>query len=156
MGIVAGSSRVAEKHPASSFRISASQEEASSPLAWQSPAAARRREAREARGPEARALAAIVLADATPVDVASLRIANLTLVERAERVAKNVGASEVFVVRDARDRDRLRAWRPGVERVLVLRADDQMVHLPLVRPLLGGAREPRVADAVAVAPASPA
>lgn len=148
---------MAEKHPASSFRISASQEEASSPLAWQSPAAARRREAREARGArgsEAKALAAIVVADATPAAVASLRIANLTLVERAERVARSGGASEVFVVRDARDRDRLRAWRPGVERVLVLRADDQMVHLPLVRPLLGGPRDPR--DAVAVAPANPA
>lgn len=139
-----------EKHPASSFRITAPPSESSpSSLTWQSPSASGRRAARASREDRPRELAAIVLADATPAAVASLRIANLTLVERAERVAKNAGASEVFLVLTARDRERLRAWRPGAERVLVIRADDQMVHLPLIRPLLSGA-----SDAVAVVPAS--
>jgi CDP-alcohol phosphatidyltransferase len=101
-------------------------------------------------------LAAIVLADGAAAASLQLRIAGLTLAERAERVARSVGATEVFVVRDAGDRDRLRAWRPGAEHVLVLRAADQLVHLPLVRPLLSEAAGELRGDAVAVVPAGAA
>ncbi len=119
-------------------------------------------------------LAAIVLADHPAAD--GLRVAGLSLAERAARVARHAGAVEVFTVRDERDRERLRAWRPGAERnlgravdlLLVIRATDQMVHSPLVRPLLertetsddsddsDDSARSATGDAVAVAPANAA
>ncbi len=95
------------------------------------------------------ALAAIVLADAPLAD--TTRIAGLSLAERAERVARAVGATAVFVVRNPDDRGALRSFCPAAERLLVIRAGEQLVHPPLVRPLveLGG-------DAVATVPASAA
>lgn len=149
-----------EKHPASTFRISQAVEDLAVDRSGGRSSRSSRTSssARAPRGGSGTVLAAIVLADGAPAAIEPLRIAGLTLAERAERVARNAGATEVFVVRDARDRDRLRAWRPGAERVLVLRAADQLVHLPLVRPLLAaapGAAELR-GDAVAVVPADPA
>lgn len=136
-----------EKPPASAFRISQATQDLSVDLR----ASAADRGSRAARRPEGGSrLAAIVLADGP---MAGERIAGLSLAERGERVARHVGAAEVFVVRDARDRERLRAWRPGAERVLVIRAADQLVHLPLVKPLLAAAGP---GEAVAVAPAGAA
>lgn len=94
------------------------------------------------------ALAAIVLADSP---LAATRIAGLSLAERAERVARAAGATAVLVVRNPDDRDALRSFCPAAERLLVIRAGEQLVHTPLVRPLveLG-------ADAVATVPAGAA
>jgi phosphatidylglycerophosphate synthase len=87
---------------------------------------------------------AIVIADLRATRV---RIAGLSLAERARRVAGQLGATEIFELHDDSDRARLLEWRPTGERLLVIRATDQLVHPPLVRPLLdhGG-------EVVAVAP----
>jgi hypothetical protein len=86
-------------------------------------------------------LDAVVLFDA----LSQQRIAGLTAGERAVRVARRVGATHVLVV--DRVRDQLAAWR-GARRcpLLVLRAD-QLVHPPLVTPLIAAAP----ADGVAIA-----
>jgi hypothetical protein len=86
-------------------------------------------------------LDAVVLFDA----LSQQRIAGLTAGERAIRVARRVGATRVLVV--DRVRDQLAAWR-GARRcpLLVLRAD-QLVHPPLVTPLIAAAP----ADGVAIA-----
>ncbi|HET9991881.1 MAG TPA: CDP-alcohol phosphatidyltransferase family protein [Kofleriaceae bacterium] len=73
-------------------------------------------------------LDAIVLA-VNPL--ANVRIAGLTAKERAVRVAKRVGATRVLVVERASDAV---GWRPN-HPVLVIRAD-QLVHTPLVAPLI--------------------
>jgi hypothetical protein len=73
------------------------------------------------------------------------RVHGLTLVERARRVATRAGARRVLVLDE--DRARLTGWWRG-GRVLVIRATDQMVHTPLVAPLVAV-----TAPAVAVAPA---
>jgi phosphatidylglycerophosphate synthase len=93
-------------------------------------------------------LDAIVLA----TDVLSqVRIAGLTARERAVRVARRVGASRVYVVTDDMSRAQLAAWDAGSSgRVLVIRAD-QLVHTPLVEPLVVAGR-----DAIAVVPEQPA
>ena len=88
---------------------------------------------------------AVVLAEPA---TAGLRIAGLSLAERAERVARRAGAAEVRCVATAEDRLRLRSWRPRATRVLVLRATDQLVHTPLVSPLVE-----REGEVVAVVPA---
>lgn len=137
-----------EKPPASTFRISSAATDLTERHA-SAPERVRRRG--EGGGTAPGRLAAIVLADAP---MATARVAGLSMAERGERVARHVGAAEVFVVRDAKDRERLRAWRPGAERVLVIRAGDQLVHTPLVKPLLGAEAPdaPNARDAVAVAP----
>jgi phosphatidylglycerophosphate synthase len=81
-----------------------------------------------------------------------LRVAGLSLAERACRVARRVGASEVFLVETEQDLQRLQGWRPRADRLLVLRAQDQLVHPPLVTPLVEQAGTvvavaPRTADA---------
>ncbi|MFT3694482.1 MAG: CDP-alcohol phosphatidyltransferase family protein [Kofleriaceae bacterium] len=75
-------------------------------------------------------LDAIVLATDA---LANVRIAGLTAKERAVRVARRVGATNVLV---ATDRSQIAAWS-GQRTVplLVIRAD-QLVHTPLVAPLI--------------------
>jgi hypothetical protein len=89
-------------------------------------------------------LDAVVLFDA----LSQQRIAGLTAGERAIRVARRAGATRVLVV--DRVRDQLVAWR-GARRcpLLVLRAD-QLVHPPLVTPLVAAA--PAEGLAIAVGP----
>lgn len=75
-------------------------------------------------------LDAVVLFDA----LSQVAIAGLSAGERAIRVARRVGATRVLVV--DRVRDQLAAWR-GIRGcpLLVIRAD-QLVHTPLVAPLV--------------------
>ena len=86
------------------------------------------------------ALDAIVLAEDP---LSSVRIAGLSVRERAIRVARRVGATRVLVVDDA-----ARSVLAGItsDRVLVIRAD-QLVHTPLVAPLV----EEKLAAGVAIA-----
>jgi phosphatidylglycerophosphate synthase len=92
-------------------------------------------------------LDAVILAD--PADpLPRVRIAGLTARERAVRVARRIGAARVLVVGD--DRGDLDAWRAGRTcPVLVVRAD-QLVHVPLVAPLI--AAPPADGVAIAVGP----
>jgi phosphatidylglycerophosphate synthase len=81
-------------------------------------------------------LDAVILADDPRADV---RIAGLSARERAIRVAKRVGAEQVHVVGGSRDG--IVAWRAGrTSPVLVIRAD-QLVHTPLVAPLVEAAHD---------------
>jgi len=91
-------------------------------------------------------LDAIVLADDP---LARVRIAGLPAFERAVRVARRVGASRVLVVDGARaTRGELATWRAGRHApVLVIRAD-QLVHTPLVAPLVAAMPTEGVAAAV--------
>ncbi len=90
-------------------------------------------------------LDAIVLADGP---LASVRIAGLSVVERARRVATRVGATRVLVLDGPRDG--VVAWRDGrTSPLLVIRAD-QLVHTPLVAPLV--AAIPSEGVVVAVGP----
>ena len=86
------------------------------------------------------ALDAIVLAEDP---LSRVRIAGLSARERAIRVARRVGATRVIVLDDAG-----RAPLAGLtsERLLVIRAD-QLVHTPLVAPLV----EAQPASGVAMA-----
>jgi phosphatidylglycerophosphate synthase len=78
-------------------------------------------------------LDAIVLA----VDpLAAVRIAGLSATERAVRVAKRVGAERVLVLRNAAD---LAAWRAGRTGPLLVILANQLVHTPLVAPLVTAA-----------------
>jgi phosphatidylglycerophosphate synthase len=85
---------------------------------------------------------AIILADAT---TAEWRVAGLTLVERARRVAIRVGAARVLVVRDDGDRARVADWWRETPSggLLVIRGGDQMVHVPLVAPLVAAGTSAR-------------
>ena len=94
--------------------------------------------------PEARPFDAIILADS---EHRSTILLGLTLVERGRRVAMRVGARRVFVIESAADLPALAAWdaERGDAALLVIRAGDQMVHVPLVRPLVDGAGANRLA-----------
>jgi hypothetical protein len=82
---------------------------------------------------------AVVLCSA----LSRVKIAGLSARERAVRVARRVGATRVVAIAlpgepvdDAITRDELVAWRAGqTSPVLVIRAD-QLVHTPLVAPLI--------------------
>ena len=63
-----------------------------------------------------------------------MRIAGLTARERAVRVATKVGAARVLTVDGARDH--VVAWRDGRTCPLLVIRADQLVHPPLVTPLL--------------------
>ena len=79
------------------------------------------------------ALDAIVLA----VDpLAAVRIAGLSATERAVRVARRVGAERVLVLHEATD---LAAWRGDRTGPLLVIAANQLVHTPLVAPLVAAA-----------------
>lgn len=80
---------------------------------------------------------AVVLADSP---LARVRIAGLEARERAVRVAKRVGAERVLVIERAEDRASITTWRTGSAPLLVIRAD-QLVHTPLVAPLVEAGRE---------------
>jgi phosphatidylglycerophosphate synthase len=90
-------------------------------------------------------LDAIVLSDAR----SRVAIAGLSAGERAVRVARRVGATRVLVV-DRAAVGELASWRAGSTcPVLVIRAD-QLVHPPLVAPLV--AAPPADGIAIAVGP----
>lgn len=89
------------------------------------------------------ALDAIVLADDP---LASVRIAGLSVRERAIRSAKKAGATRVLVVDGARDE--VSGWRAGSTAPLLVIRADQLVHTPLVAPLV---REMPADDGVAIA-----
>ena len=77
------------------------------------------------------ALDAIILADDP---LASVRIAGLTARERASRSAKKAGATRVLVL-DGK-RDEVTTWRNGSTAPLLVIRADQLVHTPLVSPLV--------------------
>lgn len=75
-------------------------------------------------------LDAIVLA----VDpLANVKIAGLTAKERAVRVARRVGATNVLV---ATDRSQIASWSDRRDVPLLVIRADQLVHTPLVAPLI--------------------
>jgi phosphatidylglycerophosphate synthase len=83
-----------------------------------------------------------------------VKIAGLTARERAIRVARKAGAVRVCVIDAASDRQALAAWRADRPNpILVIRAD-QLVHPPLVLPLV--AAMPRDGTAIATVPDAPA
>jgi len=70
---------------------------------------------------------------------ADAKVLGLTLRERARRVAQRVGAQRVYVVDGDVAAAGLTAWRAkgdNASAVLIIWADDQVVHMPLVEPLL--------------------
>jgi len=83
-------------------------------------------------------LDAIVLADSAE---ARVRIAGLAVRDRAARIARRLGAERVLVVGatgadGCSDRQQISEWRDGrTGSLLVIRAD-QLVHTPLVAPLV--------------------
>jgi phosphatidylglycerophosphate synthase len=83
-----------------------------------------------------------------------VRIAGLAARERGVRVARRVGATRVFVVEEPAQLAELAAWRSGQTRPLLVVRTDQLVHTPLVQPLI----EAMPADGVAISvvPAEPA
>jgi phosphatidylglycerophosphate synthase len=83
-----------------------------------------------------------------------VRIAGLSARERGVRVAKRVGAIRVLVVEDAAQLAELAAWRSGQTRPLLVLRTDQLVHTPLVQPLIEAI--PRDGVAISVVPAEPA
>ncbi len=89
---------------------------------------------------------AVVLADSPH---AAARVLGLSLAERGRRVALRAGARRVFVAdgTPAGATSALAAWHAegGAPALLILRAGDQVVHPPLVEPLLAGAGERRIA-----------
>lgn len=94
--------------------------------------------------PETRPFDAIVLADS---EHRSTILLGLTLPERGRRVAVRVGARRVLVLESAADLPALAAWdaERGDAGLLVIRAGDQMVHVPLVKPLIEGTGTRRLA-----------
>jgi hypothetical protein len=93
-------------------------------------------------------LDAIVLASDP---LARVRIAGLSARERAVRVAKRIGAERVHVVESDESRAALESWRGARQAALVVLRADQLVHPPLVQPLVEAL--PRAA--IAVAPENP-
>lgn len=92
-------------------------------------------------------LDAIVLA-ADPLS--RVRIAGLAVRERAVRVARRVGASRVHVVESDASRAELVAWRGSATSPLLVIRADQLVHTPLVQPIVAIGN-----NAIAVAPEHP-
>jgi phosphatidylglycerophosphate synthase len=88
-------------------------------------------------------LDAIVLADDP---LARVRIAGLPAHERARRSALRVGATRVLVIDAAREG--LVAWRAGRDCPLLVIRADQLVHPPLVAPLVAAIPSDGVAVAV--------
>ncbi|HEY0191882.1 MAG TPA: CDP-alcohol phosphatidyltransferase family protein [Kofleriaceae bacterium] len=88
-------------------------------------------------------LDAVVLLDAR----SRIAIAGLTAGERAIRVARRVGATRVRAV-EAGARAELTAWRGGRGCPLLIIRADQLVHPPLVAPLVAAGAGP---DGVAIA-----
>jgi hypothetical protein len=78
-------------------------------------------------------LDAIVLAEGELADVV---IAGLSARERGVRVARRAGATRVIVVGDAAARADLTAWHGDSRAPLLVIRADQLVHPPLVQPLI--------------------
>jgi phosphatidylglycerophosphate synthase len=74
-------------------------------------------------------------------------VAGVALVERGRRVASKLGARRVLVVERADDLAALTAWGQarGDHALVVIAAGDQLVHTPLVAPLLAATGERRLA-----------
>ena len=89
-------------------------------------------------------LDALILADSPH---ARTELLGLTLMERGRRVASRAGARRVFVLDSADAAAGLLAWAEGLGHaaLLVVRASDQVVHKPLVEPLLRGTQDRRLA-----------
>lgn len=85
---------------------------------------------------------AVILADSPHANVVLL---GLTLVERARRIATRAGARRIYIV-DGTDTG-LAAWdtQRGDRALLVLRGGDQLVHVPLVKPLVEASGPVRIA-----------
>jgi phosphatidylglycerophosphate synthase len=96
------------------------------------------------------ALHALILADGPH---ALERVAGLSLRERARRVAGRAGADRVLIIDRADQLAAISAWwrEAPADRLLVVRARDQVVHTPLLAPLVA-----TPGTAVAVAPADAA
>jgi phosphatidylglycerophosphate synthase len=80
---------------------------------------------------------AVVLADSPH---AHARVMGLTLVERGRRVAAKSGARRVHVVDSPDAAKAVVAWNEGRgdAALVVVRAGDQVIHKPLIEPLLAG------------------
>jgi phosphatidylglycerophosphate synthase len=90
-------------------------------------------------------LDAIVLAEA---EVSAVRIAGITARDRAARIASRVGAKRVLVIDRDHTRAEIAAWREGHDcPILVIRVD-QLVHTPLVAPLVAAMPDHGLAIAV--------
>lgn len=87
---------------------------------------------------------AIVLADAP---TANDRLLGLTLVERGRRVVTRAGARRVLVVDGAEAAADVPAWDAarGDAALVIVRAGDQVVHTPLVTPLVAATGARRLA-----------
>jgi phosphatidylglycerophosphate synthase len=78
---------------------------------------------------------------------ANEKLLGITLVERGRRVVDKAGARRVFVVDSPAAATELAGWdkQRGDADLVIVRAGDQLVHLPLIRPLLAGSAERRTA-----------
>lgn len=78
---------------------------------------------------------------------ASTKLLGLTLVERGRRVAIKAGARRVHVIETEADVAALKAWAKdrGDAALVVLRAGDQLVHMPLIKPLIEAQGDRRIA-----------
>jgi hypothetical protein len=83
--------------------------------------------------------------------LARIRIAGLSARERAVRVAKRIGAERVHVLDSDASRAALGSWRAGRQSALVVIRADQLVHTPLVQPLVAALPN----AAIAVVPEQP-
>jgi phosphatidylglycerophosphate synthase len=86
--------------------------------------------------------------------VSRVRIAGLAARERARRVARRVGASRVLVVDEDTPAAELARWHGDSARPLLVIRADQLVHTPLVQPLVDAI--PPDGVAIAVVPEAPA
>lgn len=91
-----------------------------------------------------RALDAVILADS---EHAKTVVLGLTLVERGVRVAGRLGARRVLVLDASTEPGALARWdaERGDAALIVIRAGDQIVHPPLIQPLLAGSSDRRIA-----------
>ncbi|HEX5060619.1 MAG TPA: CDP-alcohol phosphatidyltransferase family protein [Kofleriaceae bacterium] len=87
---------------------------------------------------------AVVLATAP---TANDKLLGITLAERGRRVADKAGARRVYMIDSEAALAGLAAWDRdrGDAALLFVRAGDQLVHLPLVRPLIAGLDPRRIA-----------
>ena len=82
-------------------------------------------------------------------------VQGLTLVERGRRVCAKVGARRIYVIAREEDRAGLAAWDRdrGDAAIVVVEAGAQVIHKPLLEPLLAGTRARRIATGPSGAPA---
>ncbi len=78
---------------------------------------------------------------------AQTKLLGITLVERGRRVVDKAGARRVYVIDGDAAAAGFAAWdaQRGDASLLVVRAGDQLVHLPLVKPLIASAGDRRLA-----------